>query len=231
MEVELLALDYHGTISGRKSKGLWTVQPEVIEALINARRAGIKIAIVTSGTGRTVPQEIRNLAHILAFENGSVFHYGGKIYVEKPDGWDNIRKILLSSQLKPKAVGKVVIVYGTKVRGELEEILHTHGLFDYVCIVKNINRLIVAPRGYGKGRALKTIKKLLNIKGKTVAIGDGENDYYLLREADLGVAPANAVDEVKEVANYVCDKPNGLCVKDVIEKILKRNFLAKNMYH
>lgn len=226
MNVELLALDYHGTISDRKSKGLWTVRPEVIEALIKARKRGLKIAIITSGTGKTVPQKVKNLAHILAFENGSVFHYGGKVYVDKPNGWDSIRHILLNSKLKPKAVGKVVIIYGAKVRGELEEILHTHGLFDYVRIVKNINRLIVAPKGYGKDRALKTVRKLLNVKGAIVAIGDGENDYYLLREADIGIAPANAVDEVKEVANYICDKPDGLCVKEVIEKILEGKLLS-----
>jgi len=226
LNVELIALDYHGTTSDRKDRGLWTVRSEVIEALIKARKTVLKIAIITSGTGKTIPQKIKNLAHVLAFESGSVFHYGGKVYVDKPNSWDSIRHVLLNSKLKPKAIGKVVIIYGAKVHGELEEILHIHGLLDHVRIVKNINRLIVAPKGYGKDRALKTVRKLLNIKGAIVAIGDGENDYYLLREADIGIAPANAVDEVKEVADYICDKPNGLCVKEVIEKIPEGKLLS-----
>ncbi len=221
LKIELLALDYHGTISNKKNGKVWVVEVEVVEALIKARKNGLKLAILTSGTGKTVPQEIRNIANILAFENGSVFYYGSKVFIEKPSYWNVVRETLLKSHLKPKAVGRVVIVYGVKVLGELEEILHTHGLFDYVKIVKNINRLVITPKGYGKDRALRVIKKILGIKGKIAAIGDGENDYYLLKEADIKIAPSNAVERVKEIADYVCDEPNGKCVKEVIEKVLE----------
>ena len=38
---------------------------------------------------------------------------------------------------------------------------------------------------------------------ETMAFGDGGNDVSMLRHAAIGVAMGNAVDEVKEHANYI----------------------------
>ncbi|OYT53246.1 MAG: hypothetical protein B6U76_08755 [Desulfurococcales archaeon ex4484_217_2] len=191
-KIELVALDYHGTLSFRKKSNIWSVSSDVVETLLKARKYGIKLAIVTSGSGKTVPGNIRSLSDILAFENGTVFIYNGKCLMYKPKEWNKIRELFL-------------------------------GLQDYVDIIRNVNRLVIAPKNSGKDLALKRIKEMLNIKGKVLALGDGENDVALLREADIGVAPANAVEEVKKVADYVCDKANGECVKEVIENIISHN--------
>jgi 3-deoxy-D-manno-octulosonate 8-phosphate phosphatase (KDO 8-P phosphatase) len=53
-------------------------------------------------------------------------------------------------------------------------------------------------------------------------IGDDLLDIPIIRRAGLGVAVANAVDEVKEHADYVTTRPGGSgAVRDVIEYILK----------
>ncbi|OYT60611.1 MAG: hypothetical protein B6U75_01205 [Desulfurococcales archaeon ex4484_217_1] len=220
MKIELIALDYHGTLSFKKKSSIWSVSSDVIEALLKARKHGIKLAIVTSGSGKTVPENIRLLSDILAFENGTVFIYNGKCVMCKPKEWNRIRELFLAENIRPKSVGRVVLVYSITYSGKVKEIIVKHGLQDYVDIIKNVNRLVIAPKNSGKDLALRRIKETLKVKGMVLALGDGENDVALLREADIGVAPANAVEEVKKVADYICDKANGECVKEVIENII-----------
>ena len=38
---------------------------------------------------------------------------------------------------------------------------------------------------------------------QTIAFGDGGNDTTMIREAGIGVAMGNAIDELKEMADYV----------------------------
>jgi 3-deoxy-D-manno-octulosonate 8-phosphate phosphatase (KDO 8-P phosphatase) len=53
-------------------------------------------------------------------------------------------------------------------------------------------------------------------------IGDDLLDIPVIRRAGLGVAVANAVDEVKEHADYVTKRPGGSgAVREVIEYVLK----------
>ena len=223
MKIELIALDYHGTLSFKKKSSIWSVSSDVIETLLKARKHGIKLAIVTSGSGKTVPENIRLLSDILAFENGTVFIYNGKYVMYKPKEWNRIRELFLAENIRPKSVGRVVLVYSITYSGKVKEIIVKHGLQDYVDVIKNVNRLVIAPKNSGKDLALRRIKEILKVKGMVLALGDGENDVALLREADIGVAPANAVEEVKKVADYICDKANGECVKEVIENIILHN--------
>ena len=64
--------------------------------------------------------------------------------------------------------------------------------------------LEILPKGVDKAKALE---KLLNMLGSSreelMACGDGFNDLTMIRYAGLGVAMANARDEVKESADYV----------------------------
>lgn len=222
-KIELIALDYHGTLSFKKRGSIWNVNPDVVEALIKAKKYGLKLAILTSGSGKTVPENIRSLSDILAFENGTVFLVDNKCIVYKPKEWDEIREVFLLENIKPKSIGKVVIVYSSSHIRRLKEIIMKHGLQDHVNTIRNVNRVVIAPKNSGKDVALKRIRRILNIKGFVLALGDGENDVKLLEEADIGVAPANAVKEVKNVADYICNEANGECVKRVINNILSGN--------
>ncbi len=40
---------------------------------------------------------------------------------------------------------------------------------------------------------------------KIIAIGDGENDIDMLKEADYSIGMANAVKGVKEIVDYITD--------------------------
>ncbi len=59
----------------------------------------------------------------------------------------------------------------------------------------------------GKGNALLLLAELLSVeRAETIAVGDSTNDYTMLQAAGLGLAMANAVPELKAVADAViCD--------------------------
>jgi 3-deoxy-D-manno-octulosonate 8-phosphate phosphatase (KDO 8-P phosphatase) len=53
-------------------------------------------------------------------------------------------------------------------------------------------------------------------------IGDDLTDVVVMRRVGFGIAPANAKDEVKQVAHYVTTAPGGSgAVREVAEQILK----------
>jgi 3-deoxy-D-manno-octulosonate 8-phosphate phosphatase (KDO 8-P phosphatase) len=77
-----------------------------------------------------------------------------------------------------------------------------------------------------RGEKLPVLKKLLEEAGisaeRTAYIGDDLLDLPVMKYVGFGAAVANAVDEVKEEANYVTTRRGGDgAVREVIEYILK----------
>lgn len=73
--------------------------------------------------------------------------------------------------------------------------------------------------------ALQKLIEALHLKPERVAyVGDDLPDLPAIRFVGLGVAPANAVDEVKQEADYVTTCRGGQgAVREVIEYILKNS--------
>lgn len=64
--------------------------------------------------------------------------------------------------------------------------------------------LEILPKGVDKAKALERLLDMLDSsREELMACGDGFNDLTMIRYAGLGVAMANARDEVKESADYV----------------------------
>jgi len=76
---------------------------------------------------------------------------------------------------------------------------------------------------YDKLPALEKLLEQLGLSPDRVAyIGDDLPDLPVVRYVGFGVAVANAVDEVKQYADYVTSRPGGSgAVREVIEYILK----------
>ena len=56
----------------------------------------------------------------------------------------------------------------------------------------------ILPKGASKGTVLCRLAEALGIRReKTIAVGDYHNDISMIRQAGLGIAVANAVDEAK----------------------------------
>lgn len=72
-----------------------------------------------------------------------------------------------------------------------------------------------------KGHALLSLAEHYGVpQEQTIGIGDSWNDRELLQQAGLGVAMANAVSSLKEIADYVTFSNNEEGVKHVIDKFV-----------
>ena len=76
----------------------------------------------------------------------------------------------------------------------------------------------VIPAGSGKGMCIKKLKELLKVE-KVIAMGDYENDITLFEAADVSIAVGNAVDKLKEIADFVTVSCEENAVSHVIKHI------------
>jgi len=73
----------------------------------------------------------------------------------------------------------------------------------------------------GKGTALAEIGRIFGIdKTEMIAVGDANNDLCMIEYAGLGVAVANAADDIKAKSDYVTKSNNEDGVAEVIEKFI-----------
>ncbi len=81
--------------------------------------------------------------------------------------------------------------------------------------------LIISHASATKQHAILEIQKLLNIRTKEmIGVGDTYNDFPLLMACGFRVAMGNAVDDLKEIAEYIAPPLNKDGVADVIEKFI-----------
>lgn len=77
------------------------------------------------------------------------------------------------------------------------------GKYKDMIIDKEYEYLSIAPQNTNKDKALNFLKKYLNLSNNEVmAVGDNLNDLEMLKNSGIGIAVANAYNEVKEVASY-----------------------------
>ncbi|MBR5509804.1 MAG: Cof-type HAD-IIB family hydrolase [Lachnospiraceae bacterium] len=63
----------------------------------------------------------------------------------------------------------------------------------------------IIPSEGGKGKGIEEVLKYYHLKQEeAIAFGDGNNDIEMLQTVGLGVAMANASDDLKNIANDVC---------------------------
>jgi HAD superfamily hydrolase (TIGR01484 family) len=75
--------------------------------------------------------------------------------------------------------------------------------------------------GGTKGEALARLAQRLDVpRSAVIAMGDARPDMGMIEYAGLGVAVGNAVDEVKEVADYIAPPVEGDAVAHVVERFI-----------
>ena len=81
--------------------------------------------------------------------------------------------------------------------------------------------LELASPAISKGSGLAFVAEQLGFAAeRTIAFGDGENDLELLEWAGFGVAVANAHDELKVGADWICPSAEEEGVAQVVEAVL-----------
>lgn len=106
---------------------------------------------------------------------------------------------------RSEPVGKMIFLHREKeVLERLERLLTSHPLSEHFDFIRSERTIFeILPKGASKGAALARIAAGCGVDlGRTVAIGDYDNDVSMLRAAGLGVAVANASEEAKRAADY-----------------------------
>ncbi|MDO7907324.1 Cof-type HAD-IIB family hydrolase [Paenibacillus sp. JX-17] len=114
---------------------------------------------------------------------------------------------------------KMLIIDDPDKLDEITPVLHEL-LGDEVHITKSKPYFLeIMHREGTKGHALEFLAQHFNVDMKdTIAIGDSWNDHEMLEAAGLGVAMGNAIDALKEIADFVTLSNNEDGVKHVIDK-------------
>ena len=77
------------------------------------------------------------------------------------------------------------------------------------------------PKNTNKGNCLHDLRQQPELRDRTfIAIGDYSNDLELLQEADVAVAVANALPEVKAIADFITSSNDEHALADLIENII-----------
>ena len=77
------------------------------------------------------------------------------------------------------------------------------------------------PAHTSKGTAITALRTHPALIGRTFfAVGDYWNDYELLEAADIAVAPANAIDEVKAICQYETASNNEHAIAHIINDLI-----------
>lgn len=77
----------------------------------------------------------------------------------------------------------------------------------------------IMPKNCNKSHGLSWLAAELGIESKSImAIGDAPNDIEMITTAGIGVAVKNAVEPLKEIADYVCEGERSSGVLEAIER-------------
>ena len=103
----------------------------------------------------------------------------------------------------------------------LDELLHSHPKaknFDFIHSEDTLYEIL--PKNSGKASLLPRFEELLHIShNKLIAVGDYYNDLEMIRCAGVGVAVANAMPEVKAVADYITVSNDENAIAQIIQDI------------
>ena len=87
---------------------------------------------------------------------------------------------------------------------------HLGGQFEYVVYPYADSAVCyngeIIPRGIDKGKGMEMVCRYFGMDlADTIAFGDSMNDYEMMHAAGLSVAMENACDELKRIADNVCE--------------------------
>ena len=139
--------------------------------------------------------------------DGTIWVFPGNDFIRRMDMKDGY-----ALQLSIKKGYRIAVITGSHSL-PMQERLATLGITDFFQRVQH------------KKEQLDTYitQHKLN-KDEVLYMGDDIPDYEVMQSAGIGCCPADAVTEIKTIADYISPWGGGQgCVRDVIEKVLKIN--------
>lgn len=122
----------------------------------------------------------------------------------------------------PQPFLKFLIAHESDQLDYLQEALCAEGLYEGFSVFRSSDAYLeFVAKGVNKGMALSDVRTRCDGVKKILAIGDYNNDLEMVALADIGGAPANAIDEVKSAAAVVLTADNNQsCVARFLEAAL-----------
>ncbi|MBR5496332.1 MAG: HAD hydrolase family protein, partial [Oscillospiraceae bacterium] len=134
---------------------------------------------------------------------------------------ENLSHIEMPLEQIPTGCIKVLFATDEKTMDELIEYIGNKDYkhLDFLRSAKEYYEIL--PPGVTKGSALVKLCEILDVDIKnTIAVGDYNNDIQMIMNANLGVAVANAPQEVKDCADFVTVSNDQNAIAAVIDKVL-----------
>ena len=220
MNIMAVAFDYDRTLTDESLE----ISESTAAALRRLRKAGIKTIVVS---GRILEflngiNEKYGIADAIVAENGAVVYFpetGEKMVLGKENAeW--IKRAFVRQQ--GFFVREAIVATTIEHLEEARNLLEKAGISGIAEIELNRKDVMIMPKGVSKESGLSQALCILGIQKENAAcIGDAENDIALFRTCAYRAAVANAVELLKEQADFICSKPYGDGVVEFVEKILR----------
>lgn len=111
----------------------------------------------------------------------------------------NVLKVIISAETALSQVREEIL----QKEDVSVRIIKKYGQYKDKLIDKEYEYLDISPENTSKDTALNILKNYLNINSNEImAIGDNLNDLDMIKNSGIGIAVANAYDEVKNIAKY-----------------------------
>lgn len=229
VKIEAIAVDVDATITDGRRR----ICHSSLDALRKAEAAGIPVIIATGN----ISHFAYAVATLVGTTGGLVCENGGVIY---QDGYNNNAVIVLGDISKAqKAYDFLYEKFGDEIPFKIVE--DADARVSEIAFYKNMDSeplkellkdfdVEIYDSGFAihltdpdvdKGTGLLALAELLGYNIENImCIGDSENDIDFLSAGGFKVAVANATDEVKEIADYVCENKYGDGVAEAIDKFV-----------
>lgn len=208
-----LACDYDGTLATHDRIG-----PEALAALEAARRAGVRLILVT---GRTFFELIRvceplDLFDAVVAENGGVLYFP-RVGAIRDLGPAPPARLLAGLDRQGLAYQRGRVILGTWRSDEARVRAALAALGVRRDLVYNRAALMLLPPGVSKGTGVRQALRALGLSPHDVlAVGDAENDVEFFEACGFTACPGDAVDELRQRADWVLAGADGAAVARAI---------------
>jgi hydroxymethylpyrimidine pyrophosphatase-like HAD family hydrolase len=219
MRYHAFCADYDGTLAhhGR-------VAPSTVEALRLLKESGRKLLLVT---GRQL-EDLRDIFPELELFDRVVAENGALIYrptsketrtLAEPPPPAFVRRLSERVGSAGVQVGKVIVATWTPHELAALELINEMGL--ELQVIFNKGAVMILPSGINKAVGLAAALEELGLSPRNaVAIGDAENDHAFLSVCECGVAVANALDSLKQRADWVTEGDHGQGAEELVRGLL-----------
>ena len=218
MRYRALATDYDETIAEHG-----VVRPATLKALRRVRESGRKLLLVTGRDLRDLRSACPYLGDfdLVVCENGAILldpASGAESFLAEPPP-AKLVEALRRAGVRPLEVCQVMIA--THIDQE-DLLLRTMlRLGTEAEMIVNKTTVMMLPAGVNKASGLQKALRQLGLDlSDVVAIGDAENDESMLARSAFAVAVANAVPELKAMADLITKGQAGDGAAELIELLL-----------